>query len=250
MKKFEVESVFIDRKCVNSEVKPMNSSRLYIIGNGFDRYHGIPSEYSQFGEYVRGHDSKLHEAVEQYIAFDGNWGSFETSLADCDAHSIYEEAMDFMKPYGADDWRESDNHAPQEYVKEKVDLLSTRLKRVFAEWAFALPIPNRSNYSGPTLQLDALAFFMNFNYTSTLQTLYGVDPKNILHIHNEASSPDADLILGHGWKPTSRAAARDEDSDFREIQADELLDRYFRRTYKPTAAVLAAHQQFFHNLSS
>lgn len=27
--------------------------RLYIIGNGFDRFHSIPSGYDQFGDYVR-----------------------------------------------------------------------------------------------------------------------------------------------------------------------------------------------------
>ena len=40
-------------------------------------------------------------------------------------------------------------------------------------------------------------FFINFNYTKTLENLYGVSPKKILHIHGCVDS-DEDFILGHG----------------------------------------------------
>jgi hypothetical protein len=31
----------------------MSSNKLYVIGNGFDLYHGIKSSYSDFMHYVK-----------------------------------------------------------------------------------------------------------------------------------------------------------------------------------------------------
>jgi len=47
--------------------------------------------------------------------------------------------------------------------------------------------------------IDPTAFFLTFNYTPSLQELYGVPDRRILHIHGEANLPDSDLILGHAW---------------------------------------------------
>ncbi|MER8808248.1 AbiH family protein [Mesorhizobium australicum] len=33
---------------------------LYIVGNGFDLRHGIPSSYKAFGEYLRTVDAKTY----------------------------------------------------------------------------------------------------------------------------------------------------------------------------------------------
>lgn len=43
---------------------------LYIIGNGFDLHHGIPSSYKAFGEYLRRSDAKTYEVVEKYFAME------------------------------------------------------------------------------------------------------------------------------------------------------------------------------------
>ena len=50
------------------------------------------------------------------------------------------------------------------------------------------------------LQIFGLAktnYFFNFNYTKTLERVYGVSESNICHIHGDADSKD-DLIVGHG----------------------------------------------------
>ena len=36
---------------------------LFIIGNGFDVYHGIESRYSHFADYVEKHNSDLYDCV-------------------------------------------------------------------------------------------------------------------------------------------------------------------------------------------
>lgn len=41
--------------------------RLYIIGNGFDMRHGLPTGYKHFKSYVEKNDQDLYDAIEEYI---------------------------------------------------------------------------------------------------------------------------------------------------------------------------------------
>ncbi|WP_420714795.1 AbiH family protein [Roseateles sp. SL47] len=45
----------------------MTPSRLYIIGNGFDLYHGIPSAYRQFKAYAQVRHPSLVREVERLL---------------------------------------------------------------------------------------------------------------------------------------------------------------------------------------
>jgi hypothetical protein len=56
----------------------MENRKLYIIGNGFDLWHGIPCNYWQFKEFVRGHDPDLLKAVESYLPADEYWSDLGT----------------------------------------------------------------------------------------------------------------------------------------------------------------------------
>jgi len=45
----------------------MGNRKLYIIGNGFDLWHGLPSRYADFKAYVRQHDRELLRTVDDYF---------------------------------------------------------------------------------------------------------------------------------------------------------------------------------------
>lgn len=45
----------------------MASQTLYIIGNGFDRYHGLPTQYWQFKEHLKRVDREIYDWVDSYI---------------------------------------------------------------------------------------------------------------------------------------------------------------------------------------
>jgi hypothetical protein len=56
---------------------------VYIIGNGFDSYHDIPSDYSDFGRFLEKIDPITYREVETCFAVDdGFWWEFESRLAD------------------------------------------------------------------------------------------------------------------------------------------------------------------------
>lgn len=45
----------------------MTNKRLYVVGNGFDRHHGLPTGYTDFCRYVKETDNELYEFLEGYV---------------------------------------------------------------------------------------------------------------------------------------------------------------------------------------
>src|SRR6266700_2751685 len=112
----------------------MKSRKLYIIGNGFDLWHGIPSSFAQFKEFVREHDSDLLKAVQDYLPADEDWSDLELALADIDVESIVQDHEHLMMPYGAEDWSDSGHHDYQYEVSRVVETLSKELRSRLGEW--------------------------------------------------------------------------------------------------------------------
>jgi hypothetical protein len=231
----------------------MPAKKLYVVGNGFDLYHKIRSSYGEFGAYVKVANSSLHDTFENYFSFEGNWSSLEETLAHLDVDLILDEASDFLVSYGAEDWSDAYHHDYQYEVARIVELLSKELKGEFTNWIHGLEIPDAQSCGVPLLPLDATALYLNFNYTNTLQRLYGISEHQVLHIHNSAADTVSDLILGHAYSPADikslNHGANLEDQDVRVTEANKILDEYFSRTYKPTAQILRSHKEFFAGLA-
>lgn len=230
------------------------SERLYIIGNGFDIYHGIPSRYSDFKNYVRDVDSCLHDRIEEHLPIDEQWNELEAAFADLDVDHITDEAGQFLMPYSAEDWSDSGHHDYQYELDNIVSDLSQGLKSLFCEWIRGLNIkPVRQPFCKP-LPIDTQAIFLTFNYTQTLQITYQVEDKNILHIHGKSEDDDSDIVLGHSWNPEDIPDFNDipdpEDRDIRIREGYELINNYFRDTFKPSSTIIQSNRFFFNNLKN
>lgn len=226
---------------------------LYIIGNGFDLHHRIPSGYADFGRYLSRVDPSLHRLFENYFSFEGNWADFENTLAHLDVDLILDETSNYLVPYSADNWSDALHHDYQYEIDRIVGSLSEGLKKRLTEWIYQLAIPTPSSCLVPLLDLPLDARYLSFNYTNTLQELYGISPDRITYIHNHATSHDSDLVLGHGVNPKAiaslNAGAELQEQDIRVTQANDCIDDYFSRTYKPTDRVISIHRGFFDSLS-
>ncbi len=52
--------------------------KLYIIGNGFDLYHHLPSTYYDFRDFVKEKDPFVFGIIEKYFDYTGAfWHAFE-----------------------------------------------------------------------------------------------------------------------------------------------------------------------------
>ncbi|WP_192250436.1 bacteriophage abortive infection AbiH family protein [Mesorhizobium silamurunense] len=227
------------------------ADRLFVIGNGFDLHHGIPSRYRDFGRYVEGIDRKVSELIRDYLFVDKDfWNCFEERLATFDSDHVIDYAENFLVSYGAEDWSDADHHNFEYEIEQIVDGLSRTMRKHFADWIRGLPIPLPGTV--PLVNcIERRAKFLNFNYTPTLQSLYGVDPGQVLHIHGSAVDPDSLIVLGHGWeRQADEMLVRqvDEDTDTRIAGGYRLIDDYFAGTFKPTEKILAQNQAFFDGL--
>lgn len=231
----------------------MTSRTLYVIGNGFDLWHGIPSSYSSFREYVRLCDHDVFDAVESYLPAGEAWSDLEAAFAEIDVDHVIGSLAHFMGSYGDDDWSDSGHHDFQYEVERVVERLSRELRSHFGKWIRQLPIPTATTARRRLRFLDADAIFLTFNYTKTLRDIYGLADVNVLHIHGNADLPDSELILGHAWHPENRRSLNDrpdiEEIDVRLAEAHDTLDDYFSRTFKPSAEIIQAHGAFFSRIS-
>lgn len=180
----------------------MGAETLYIIGNGFDIYHGIHSKYSDFREYVSSENSELFDLLEKYFPLDEKWSDFEEVLAELDVDYFKENSRKYLVPYGAEDWSDSNHHDYQNYIEECLELLSINLKEILNEWVVNLTIPNFSTKK--KLNLITNSLFLNFNYTKTLENVYKINENNIKYIHNKAINKNSELILGHSRIPKQK----------------------------------------------
>jgi hypothetical protein len=228
----------------------LNKYNLYIIGNGFDIHHGINSRYSDFKNYLISVDSSLHDLITEYIPVQENWTDLEQALADTDGESIKDYASQFFESYDADNWSDAYHYNYQYEIEQIVEGLSINLKKRFTEWIKQLYIPKRAEVERQIINIDKNAKFLSFNYTSTLSAIYGVPKNNVLFIHGEAGNSNQDIVLGHAWEPSVSLndSYPDPDIDPRINEGDEIINQFFRKTFKNVQSIIVKNSSFFKSL--
>ncbi|MCH5160673.1 MAG: hypothetical protein J1G04_01435 [Clostridiales bacterium] len=180
---------------------------LFIIGNGFDIWQGLNTSYKSFARFYN--ENKLSIAKELkleplYLTQDGNqveithfdlyyglitgcgsfleesdifWSTFEDSLSDLD-----HEQINYY--YGKED---EDLEDMQVGINQAYSLIRER----FVLWTKTFNIPQ-----GRTPYNFQNSFFINFNYTDTLQRKFGVKDFRIYYPHGNVANPKS-IIFGH-----------------------------------------------------
>jgi hypothetical protein len=227
----------------------MHANTLYIIGNGFDLNHRLPTAYGHFKAYVRSRDREVYDWVEDYVPAGETWGDLEMALAYLDTDHIVSSLEHFMGSYADENWSDSGHHDFQYEVDRVARGLGGTLQKIFAEWVSTIQIPDAQSAQNRLAGLDINATYLTFNYTCTLTHVYQVPAENILHIHGESIGADSELVLGHGWAPEERTSLFDgvnhEDSDHRLMAAMQSLDDYFSETFKPSKEIIERNTDFF-----
>jgi Bacteriophage abortive infection AbiH len=138
----------------------MKDRKLYIIGNGFDLWHGMPTGLSEFKEFVEVHDSDLLKAVQDYLPADEDWSDLELALADIDVESIVQDHEHLMMPYGAEDWSDSGHHDYQYEVSRVVETLSKELRSRLGEWIRRVRVPTPATAEARLRSIEPTSLFL------------------------------------------------------------------------------------------
>ncbi|HEX2946411.1 MAG TPA: bacteriophage abortive infection AbiH family protein [Clostridia bacterium] len=241
---------------------------LYIIGNGFDLAHRLPTAYSHFRKFLIDNydadeeiilnvpsittgnhgedifdDSEIaslsaHMLVEANAG--ENWSDFENALGRFDYGEFFEYAADYDK-----DGEENLFHTYNNMEDISSGLLQTipRIKDLFCEWIKTVKIsrikaPKKifANKINPDEDM-----FLSFNYTHTLEIIYGC--QNVCHIHGDVNS---DILVGHGYEYDETEYQYNEGHYF---GAQDNIQKLKRALRKNTDLALRSNKAFFKKLS-
>ena len=228
------------------------SDKLYLIGNGFDLYHGMKTSYSDFCSFVKRADSDVHRRVERFLSVEKNWSDLEEAFSTLDVDDVTEDASQFLMTYGADEWSDSGHHDYQYEIGQTVEAISSKLLDLLIQWIGKVTLPSPADIKVVELSLDRDSQILNFNYTLTLQKAYGHNSGKIFHVHGNVLGNPCPPILGHSWNPDELTPDyldySDENMDARVIEGNQILKPYFESTFKPTESIIEENRTWFEQL--
>ncbi len=212
----------------NKDLSPNNI--LYIIGNGFDLAHGLPTKYEDFHKWLqlKGENTFINRFESLYTDIKDNYGlwcDLERALGSVSLNN----AIEFDRNYqDCSDVIKGENSSHDAYIcgdnlKNTVDLLPGLLK----EWVESISLHN----TNCSYHLIEDAYFFSFNYTKTLENVYKIE--NVFHVH-EKTFGSRPLVVGYG-----NALFDEEDYTTEDESIDiRLIKNLLAHNRKPVDAIL------------
>ncbi len=220
------------------------ANTLVIIGNGFDKAHGIESGYWDFRSWVAKQDNqRLIILMDTFFSGQHDfWGNVELSLGEYDEDSI----LDFCKPDHEFDYDHSLSSSAR--VEDAPDAIFTPAMREFSEaftsWVDSIDIREEKKIR----DLPLNAKYLTFNYTDTLETVYHIPREHVLHIHGNRIAGDK-YIFGHDNYRNEDDIYADDAKLYYEQNALAAIVKTMNGYKKDTANIIKQHSDFFYSLS-
>lgn len=213
--------------------KKINRDKLFIIGNGFDLAHNLPTRFDpHFKNIAKTYENynfwDLYQCCEDDI-----WSDFENLLGHPDFNSLEEIFDGYTPDYSSE--RESDRDSIITQVQINGNLNDALYE--FAEEA-EKSLQCTKIDSRITKIIDINAYYISFNYTHTLEKIYNIPLEHILHIHGEVGKNN--LKLGY---TKGNFIPEKYSFDFRkkgrgpyiDMKIDEYIDNHIDDFYVRTA---------------
>lgn len=173
----------------------MNNQKLYIIGNGFDLYHQLPTSYEHFRVFLIDNYPEILEFIEQYFVLDDTideykWNNFEYNLSSFD-YGLFFDDNDYAD-IKRENFKQSDYFGVEDELTEISEQFIEDLKEAFYEWLSEIKLECKQRYP-----ISTKAKFLSFNYTLLLQNNYEIPRTSIFYIHGNLEQK-TELFFGHG----------------------------------------------------
>lgn len=168
-----------------------SQNRLFIIGNGFDLAHGLSTRFDpDFRKIAIGKeaDSQFWDLYQSEAP--DIWSDFENVLARPNFDELIQIFDAYPPDYSSDRESDRDSSILQAEISGKLN----ESLRDFATQAEDELQSTKTRFLYRNL-LTSESLYVSFNYTHTLETLYGIPSGNVLHIHGEAGV--SKLLLGY-----------------------------------------------------
>lgn len=156
--------------------------KLYIVGNGFDIAHNLPTKYIHFKDYLKSHNMKLFSILNANEIYEEDelWTDFESALG----HPSIAFVNKINNLFGFDNV----------IGKNLID----KIKEELGKWICSIAYDDVK----PKYKFNDTDRFFSFNYTDTLGFVYGISFDKIKYIHKYAGAHffGEKLIFGHNNK--------------------------------------------------
>lgn len=193
---------------------------LIIIGNGFDIWQELDTGYLNFKKYYLNHrDRILNSLGISKITVEDSWGKREITPVEIvygESFELDEMPDTFWKTFEAslskiDSQRlnlifDKDDEG-LEWLGECVHHAKLILSVAFNEWIQTLHVEDNEEFQKflkkhalENFQFGSNCYFINFNYTRTLEERFGLEEDAVFHIHGQCGDED-ELIFGHAEHP-------------------------------------------------
>lgn len=228
----------------------MKYNTLYIIGNGFDLAHRLPTKYSDFHHFITNNNNDLEDEFENYfnlkVNSDYKWTNFEEDLGSFNSKSFYDSICNI--DVSDEDFRPSFVFGLEDDITQQADELVRDIREAFECWLETIKIDNIKK----KFKFEEKSVFVNFNYTPTLQEVYNIEENRILHIHGNIFEDRGNLIFGHDDE-SEPVFELDENGDSnRTMFSDsESASRYpFEALKKLVSETVSQNKSFFENIKN
>ncbi|MBR7043432.1 MAG: bacteriophage abortive infection AbiH family protein [Prevotella sp.] len=224
-----------------SDLKNLDSNTLYIVGNGFDLFHDIRSSYQHFYYWLKciGEDNFVSELERIYPEKMGDrpllWSDFERALGEYNIDTIYKDSVKNLDP---------EDEKVITAAKEKIHPVISKIPQLMRQWAKQI---DKSKVKSE-LPLSKKSYYLTFNYTDTLETIYGIPSENICHIHGRCSDDAKPIVVGHR-KYVSESEIENKEYHYYEEQARLNIVREMNSMCKNHDENTERHKRFFDSLS-
>ena len=189
----------------------------FIIGNGFDLAHKMPTSYNCFYNYLINRFPNINHSFMHVptpmTAPDGgdvvdetdatsllchlindvcgdDWSNFETALGEIDLLQCFGDLKEVYDKDGDRNlWHEAYNNEDR---ASDLCCVIPMIKDLFSDWIETIAAPKDKLKGFSDLIDPNTDLFITFNYTHTLEELYGC--KNVIHMHGEVGN---EIIIGH-----------------------------------------------------
>lgn len=251
-------------------------TKLYIIGNGFDKHHGMACGYNDFKKWLKDNRISVYDNLTRIYGdlSDDWWSKFEESLTDFDPDKFPFEVADagffkqlnkLVERYGdegrafIDDYEANRGSVTNQFdraseiARFEMRHLKDDLCDAFGEWVKDIVLPDVSKKN---CNLDDNAVFFTFNYTRTLEDLYGMDDDQVVHLHG--SVDNGVFVIGHNMTAEEMQERdldkhmydRDPDDDEGEDEARMAMFEVAEELKKPVEDIIQEHRDDFNSLGS
>ena len=223
---------------------------LHIVGNGFDLAHGIASSYADFKDYAWKHGDQYQIGLLETCYPDVNpkngelylWSDLERALGNLDFQAAFEASTDDIQ---LEDGHEGRYIAQMEDAPEfLLGMMFDAFHRVFEDWANDIdnnvdPIPHLFHFGGGD-------DYLSFNYTDTLEKVYGVPRNRINYIHGRRNSND-EIIVGHHAVVNATDHLSDDPMVY-EYQGYDNITNEVNKQRKLTSDIIANNSEYWQSL--